>query len=110
MNTVGITVFLLLLLLLQLCTDKCIPQGERVACVAVFRHPPLGQPHAIFRGLLSITASYRSAEKDRLKVGPVSFSVITSLQLKVGPVSLAVNTFFTTESRASVPCCRQAFS
>ena len=38
---------------MQLYIDKCIPQGETVACVALFISPPLGQPHAIFGGVIA---------------------------------------------------------
>ena len=33
---------------MQLYTDKCIPQGERIACMASVITPPQGQPHNIF--------------------------------------------------------------
>ena len=39
----------------KLNVDKRIPQGERIACVAVFTTPSHGQPHTVFRGFISLS-------------------------------------------------------
>ena len=43
---------------MQLYIDKCIPLGEKIACVAVVINLLCGQPHAIFGGCFSISGGW----------------------------------------------------
>ena len=53
LNTLGVMWYL------HLYIDRCIPQGERIACVWPFSiTPSQGQPHSIFRGLISISGQW----------------------------------------------------